>query len=500
MITECILACFFLALLLGIVGKVSLWKKESLEVDSSIYQEEKRKKDTIWIYPGKITETFSPLQYQTAGEENVISMCFSNLLTKNQEGKRINGSVNTSWEKQEEQLAHISYQSDANSNICHVIIEVNPYAKTTSGDSISADDILFNFYLRADLSSDIITPFGGVEIVGMKEYQYGTNHLDAREKEIKSALKKPSAALKKRLSEEIIQNELSNELLWVKSLYHDKAYASICSKYEQPKDLFAYYFAYETKYSSQGKNENQVFSEIVAQYNGDYNRLSKVTKKDYRARAKKIALSTILQKKGKDMVKTISGIRKTDKNTVEIDIIKSTDCVDKLCDFWLLPLSQYGDSKQFAEKESFGFIKGKAGEVVEKAEKQFAATGPYYLQKADAEKMIFVKNKYYFGQKAQIKEIDILRKDYVDYKEIVEDLLKQEIDIVFIKDSEELEELVSNRVTKAATRIRKENFKTSQEENCFLYRTSYINTPSIPKEISENLSLFQNIHKLKINK
>lgn len=483
-----------------IFGKVSIWKQEALEVDSDIYQEEKRKEDTVYVYPGYMNDTFSPLEYQTSGEKNVICMCFSNLLTKDKDGKRINGSVASSWKKDEEQLTHISYESDTNNDICHVKIEVNPYAKTVSGEAITADDVMFNYYLRADSSSGVTSPFGGVEIVGQKEYQYGTKKIEVREKEIESALKKPSTTLKQKLSEELIQKELADELQWVKSLYQEDAYKDICSKYAQPKDLFAYYYAYQTKYSSNGKSESQVFSEIVSQYDGDYSKLTKVTKKDYSTQAKKIALAVILQKNGKDTVKSISGIRKVDKYTVEIDIKGTEEDIDKLCDMWLLPLAQYGDQENFDGKESFGFVKGNAGKIAEKSKTQFVATGPYYLQKIESDRMVFAKNKYFYGQKAQIKEVDVLCKNYEDYKEIVEDLLKQEIDIVFIKDSEELEGLISNHATKATSRIRKETFTTSQEENCFLYRTSYINTPSIPKEISENLSFFQNINKLKTNK
>ena len=41
--------------------------------------------------------------------------------------------------------------------------------------------------------------------------------------------------------------------------------------------------------------------------------------------------------------------------------------------------------------------------------------------------------------------------------------------------------------------------ETSQLENCFLYRTSYVNAPSLPKELTEYKTLFQNIGQVKIN-
>lgn len=497
LLTEVLLACLFLVLILGVVGEVSVWKETALETGSELYQKETRKSGTIWVYPGEMNDSFSPLQYQTFGEKNVISMCFSNLLTRDKNGKRKNQEVSTSWGR--EQFAHISFQCDTSKELCKIEIELNPNAKTVSGREVNVKDIIFNYYLRADSSSMFSNPFGGVEIVGQKEYTYGTTNIATREKEVQALLKKPTSAFLKQCSKEIIQKELEQELEWVKSLYDNEAYTKICSKYEKPKDLFAYYFSYQTKYSSKGKEEAQVLKEIVKQYKGDYKKLSKLTQRDYTNKAKKIALSVILSQKGKDTIKNISGIKEKDSHTVEIVAKGSEECVDKVCNLWILPLSEYGDNKKYDGKTSFGFTKGEADKVVESTRKKYLGTGPYYLKERQDEKLIFQKNANFFGENAKIDEVQIWKKEYSEYEEIVRELLEQKIDLVFAKDDVKLDELLQNRGTRANTRIQKETFSTNQKENCFLYRTSYINTPSIPKEISEFCSFFEQISILQVN-
>ncbi len=497
LLAECILASFFLVFLFVIFGHSSLWENDVLEVDSGGYLEEKREKDTIWMDAGKRNDSFSPLEFQTAGERNILSLCFSNLLIRNERGERSNHPVSDSWEK-EEQFAHISYREDAGKHICYVTVAVNPKAETASGEAVTAEDIMFNYYLRADASSGLVAPFGGVEIVGQQEYYYGTAEISKRQKEIAHMLKKPTQALKKRCSEEIIEKELARELQWVKSLYQDESYAAICAQYQHPQDLFAYYFAYQTKYSSANKDENRVFAEIVAQYDGDYRKLSKITQKDYQAQAERIAL-TLLQQEKNDTVKNISGIRKIDTHTVEFAVKGNRECVDRLCNLWILPLSEYGEKKQFDGKENFGYRKGEAENIVQKAAENYNGTGAYYLKKVEGQKMLLEWNPHYYGKKAAIKEIVAWNKQYQDYKEIVEDLLEQKIDLVFVQDSKDLDSLLKNRATGAASRIRKVSFTTMQPENCFVYRTSCVNTPSIPDKISESHTLFEQFNLLKTN-
>ena len=138
-------------------------------------------------------------------------------------------------------------------------------------------------------------------------------------------------------------------------------------------------------------------------------------------------------------------------------------------------------------------------EILEKTYGRYYGTGAFYAQKLDAERIVLERNSHYAGQKAKLKKVVVLRKNYEREKDIVEDLLVQNVDIVITEDSEELRDLIKSRATHASYLIRKKTIETEQPENCLLYRTSYVNAPSIPQRLTEYQSVFGTIHTLKAN-
>lgn len=499
LLTEGLLACFFLVLLLGFFGKHLAREYKGQETNANVYTEETREEGTIWMDAGSVSESFSPLQYQLQGEKNVLTMCFMNLLSRNAKGERVNKGITQKWEEKDTEAAHISVSQDEKKKLSTITIQMNPKLETASGEAVGADDLLFNFYLRCDIAGVENESFGGVRIVGQEEYLYGSNSLEKRKKEIQDSLKKPSKELQKQLQENIVRKELSEELEWVKSLFRDDAYEDVIAEYGEPKDLFAYYYAYQTKYSAKGKAEQQVFDDVVSQYSWHYDWLAKVTNENYTKKAQELARSVLLKQKGKDTVKQIEGIQKKDEQTVSIQVEGEEDCVDKLCDLWLLPLEEYGDRELFDGKQSFGFRKGETDEILEQSSKQYYGTGAFYTKKVNAEQIVLERNKNYAGGKPELKKIVVLRKNYEKETDIVEDLLCQNVDIVITEDNAEIERLIQSRATHASYLIRKKVIETKQAENCLLYRTSYVNAPSIPQKLTEYQSIFEVINTLKVN-
>jgi len=499
LLAEGLLACLFLALLFVFFGKYLGREREGQETNAIVSTEETREKGTIRIDAGAVSETFSPLRYQLQGEKNVLTMCFMNLLTRDSKGAAVNKEVTQRWEKEDTDAAHISVSYDEKKKLSTITIQMNPGLKTASGKIVNADDLLFNFYLRCDMAGVEYEPFEGVHIVGREEYLYGSNDLDKRKKEIQDSLKKPSKELQKQLQEEIVKKELTEELEWVKSLFQDDTCKDITAPYKAPKDLFAYYYAYQTKYSAKGKTEKQVFDDIVKQYSWHYDRVAKVTNKNYTKRAQELARSVFLKQKGKDVVKQIEGIQKRDERTIVIQAEGKEDCVTKLCDFWILPLEEYGNRELFDGKESFGFQKGETNEILEQSSKQYYGTGAFYTEKISTEQIVLERNENYAGGEAKLKKIVVFRKNYEKEKDIVEDLLCRDMDIVITEDTAELGRLIQSHATHASYQIRKKEIETKQAENCLLYRTSYVNAPSIPQNLTEYQSIFEVIHQIKVN-
>lgn len=499
LLTEGLIACFFLALFLGFFGKYLSRGQKQGEWGAEADRNRQQDRDGLTVYSGVLQERFSPLNFQTKGEENVFAICFSNLLSRDKAGRRNNKSVLETWDKEDSQLAHISVVEDSEKGITTVTIQLNQDAETVTGKKVNADDLLFNIYLRCNISENDSAPFGGVRILGQEEYVYGTKDITGRKKELKGILKNPSDQLKKLLREEIVEKVLRQEWEWVKGLYQDGSYDFISEKYTEPKDLFAYYYAYQTKYSSKDRTDQEVFSDILKQYDWNYTKLSKVTNEDYTDKACRLALSILLKEKGKDTVPQLSGVYKKDDRTVEVQIAGGEENVNKFCDMWLLPLEEYGDSNLFDGVTRFGFEKGEANDVLEKSYQSFCGTGAFYSISIGKKHIVFRRNPNYFGKKAEVEKVYVLRREYEKPQEMVEDMLQGEADIIMAQDSAELDKLLASNGTGASYSIRKVMIETSQLENCFLYRTSYVNAPSLPKELTEYQTLFQNMSQIKTN-
>ena len=95
LLTEGLIACFFLALFLGLFGK--FLSRGQGEWDRGTGKSGQQGSDGLTVYSGVLQEKFSPLDYQTKGEENVFAMCFSNLLSRDSEGRRNNKPVDAAW-------------------------------------------------------------------------------------------------------------------------------------------------------------------------------------------------------------------------------------------------------------------------------------------------------------------------------------------------------------------------------------------------------------------
>ena len=197
LLTEGLIACFFLALFLGFFGK--FLSRGQGEWDRGTGKSGQQCSDGLTVYSGVLQEKFSPLDYQTKGEENVFAMCFSNLLSRDSEGRRNNKPVDAAWGSEDKQLAHISVSEDAWKDISVVTIRLNHEAETPLGKKVDAKDLLFNIYLRCSITANDTAPFGGVRILGQEEYVYGAKDIEGRKKELQGMLMSLSSCCGRRL-------------------------------------------------------------------------------------------------------------------------------------------------------------------------------------------------------------------------------------------------------------------------------------------------------------
>lgn len=495
LLIEMIAAVLFLSFLVVSVGMLTR-SIHSMNTSNGHVQTKEGKGEALKLQMGDLQRDFSPLEYQGEAEENLLSLCFDNLLFRDEKGRAAKMGDAT-WKKGESTFAHITSRKEQDGS-SYVTLCINPEKKTPDGHKVTGRDVIFNYYLRLDASSGLSDCFSGAEIAGAKEYTYGSNQLIERQKEINRLLLSPTPELKKKIQEEIVLPELQREYLWVQDLYQDEKYQFITSKYTQPKDLFAYYYAYQTTYRSENRTEAQVMEDIAAQYGANYIALGKVTERDYSEQVKRMALSEILKQKGKDTVPSVSGIRLVDDHTVEIHVLSGENAEEKVCDFWVLPIHIYGDEKCYDGETSFGFQKGQAHRITALAQEKFRGSGAYYMEKKKADKIFLKKNPHY-QSKVETGKVEIIRKNYEKQEDIVNAILKEKLDMAVTEEDASLERLLKNRGTGAAYRIKKIKMQSDNLEECVLYRTDYVNATTLPRKKQTIRGIFSELHKIKLN-
>lgn len=493
LIVEIIVAVLFLTFLVVSVGVLSN-SIRSMKTSKNGIEAQHPDEKQLRMQMGNLLEDFSPLQYQGVPQENLLSLCFDNLLSRDESGRAIS-TEGKKWEKGELAFSHIASRKEQDGST-FLTISINPDKKAFHGNQMTAKDVIFNYYLRLDASSGLSDCFSGAEIAGAREYTYGSNDIASRQKEIEKTLLFPSPALKERIQNEIIRPELQREYLWVKGLYGDEKFQFITSKYTKPKDLFAYYYAFQTTYSSGSRTDSQVMEDIVAQYGANYIALGKVTERDYSEQAKRMALGELLKQPGKDAVTSVSGIRMVDEQTVEIHVIAGENAMEKVCDFWVLPLESYGQNALYNGNTSFGFQKGQAHKIVALTQEKFLGTGAFYMAQKKPEILTLTRNPF-FSKKAGLEKIEIIRKEFEKPEELVKEFLKGKLDMAVVKEDDSLDKLLKNRGTGAAHRIKRIKMQSDSLEESILYRTDSVNATTLPRKKQTIRSIFQEFYRIK---
>lgn len=292
----------------------------------------------------------------------------------------------------------------------------------SDGSVLCADDLLFTYYVLCDNSYTGGSKVSSVPIVGLDAYLCGTKQVKKFKEDVQAELKKPSENTKKLIQKQIIQKQLKQQYKWVMSLYDDENYSSYTQKYEDPKELFAYFFNLTDGYNAaDAEDKNQLINDIAAQYDGDYKKLADSCGLDFTKEANDIARSVIMEKQGKNQVSSISGIKKIDNNTITI-MVKGQKEKDlyNLCNIYIAPLSQYGDADLYDyDKSLFGFTKDDVSSVLEK-DILPAGGGAYALTESDGTTYLLQSNKNYYKGNPKSTNLKLLRLDNADMAQVID--------------------------------------------------------------------------------
>lgn len=318
--------------------------------------------------------------------------------------------------------ASIAASYDKSKNQTTYTISLRDDITCSDGTVLSADDLLFTYYVLCDNSYNGGSKVPSVPIVGLDAYLCGTIQVKQFKKDVQAELKKPSEKTKKLIQKQIIQKQLKQQYKWVLSLYEDENYSSYTEKYKDPKELFAYFFNLTDGYrAAEAEDKNQLIDDIAAQYGGDYKKLADSCGLDFTKEANDIARSVIMEGQGKKQVASISGIKKIDNSTITVTVKgqKEKDLYN-LCDIYIAPLSQYGDADSYDyDKKRFGFTKDDVSSVLNK-DILPAGGGAYELTESDGTTYLLQSNKNYYKGAPKSASLKLLRLDNADMAQVID--------------------------------------------------------------------------------
>lgn len=374
------------------------------------------------------SEKFSPFFSDTDFDTDVVRMTAPELLTTDRAGGIIYHAIEgetvpyNGTDYTYKGIADFDVNIDEATNKTTYDIKLRDDVKFSDGEALTADDVIFSYYVYCDTSYDGGATLSSMPIVGLKNYRANSTLADSITKEdVEKVLAKPSEALNQSIIDTIIRPTLESEYEWAGTLYGDDGYAEYTKKYPEQKDLFAFFYSKDEKYdSTKVSDAKQVVEDIIAQYGADYKTLGTNYGGDeayYAADVNTLAEAAIVEEKKAagegEEVPNIEGIKKISDTEVQVVTEGYDAAAIYQIGYFVAPLHYYGDKAAYDyENNKFGFTRGDLSSVKEKTTKPLGA-GPYKFIKYENKVVYFEANENYYKGQPKTK--------YVQFKETLED-------------------------------------------------------------------------------
>lgn len=412
--------------LLAACGSKDVAKDIPQSTDTNDVKESKPTVDETPLVVGysPFSEKFSPFFASTVFDQHAQTITQTRIGTfdragaivekaKDGETKNFNGTDYTY-----NGLSNITTSYDETSDITTYSIQIRDDVTFSDGEKLTADDIIFTFYVISDPSYDGPLTFNSKPIIGIKNYRANSSVADSiTTDEIQAAIKEMPEALATQIKETIIVPTLTSELEWAASLYGDESYKTYTQQYPETKDLFAFFYSKDESYdSTKASDEQQVLKDLIEMYGADYKALGKAYASDesnYDADVNKLAESYIVEQKKAagegEEVPNIEGIKKISDYEVQIQTNGFDATVIYAFDLECAPMHYYGDKSLYNYDENqFGFTRGDISIVKDKTTTPLGA-GPYKFVKYENKVIYYEANEKYFLGVPKIK--------YLQFKE-----------------------------------------------------------------------------------
>ena len=272
-------------------------------------------------------------------------------------------------------------------------------ATFSDGEPLTADDLIFTYYVLSDTDYDGNATFYSTNIKGMKNYRLNSTAADSiTDEDVANTLADMPDEVAARVKDELIVPLLTSEYEWAQTAWEDYADAYGVTNGDE---FFGMLYAADENYSVDGKDQDTIINEIADQYGKDYLALAAAYGDEayFDEDAATIASEYLVEQKTAagegEEVANIEGIKKLGDYEVEV----TTDGFEATTIYQLgvivEPMHYYGDASLYDyDNNQFGFTRGDLSAVREKSNQPLGA-GPYKFVKYENKTVYMEANENY---------------------------------------------------------------------------------------------------------
>ena len=270
----------------------------------------------------------------------------------------------------------------------------------SDGEPLTADDLIFTYYVLSDTDYDGNATFYSTNIKGMKNYRLNSTAADSiTDEDVANTLADMPDEVAARVKDELMVPLLTSEYEWAQTAWEDYADAYGVTNGDE---FFGMLYAADENYSVDGKDQDTIINEIADQYGKDYLALAAAYGDEayFDEDAATIASEYLVEQKTAagegEEVANIEGIKKLGDYEVEV----TTDGFEATTIYQLgvivEPMHYYGDASLYDyDNNQFGFTRGDLSAVRDKSNQPLGA-GPYKFVKYENKTVYMEANENYY--------------------------------------------------------------------------------------------------------
>ena len=399
------------------------------------------------VSSGAFSQKFSPFFSDSVMDSNVANLVSVTLATSDREGAIVYNGIE--GETREYNGTDYTYKGISDIKVTQnedgtttYNIKIKEGVKFSDGEELTADDVIFSYYVYCDPSYDGSTTLGAQPIVGLKNYQANSTAAEGvTAEQVEAKIAEMPEALKTQIIETVIVPTLTADMEAIVDIMEngsdeDKAPYTNNGELKDASEVMAAFYSLDDAFTGSGVDTDTCLQTLVDQYSEavDYQTLATNYAGDETyfdttvyGLAETVVIEELKAAGTGEEVNSIEGIKKLGDYEVEVTTTGySATAIYQIAGCSIAPLHYYGDDSQYDyENNKFGFERGDLSGVKSKTTEPMGA-GPYKFVKYENKVVYLEANENYWDGVAKTKEVQLMETAEADK---VSGLSKGTIDI-----------------------------------------------------------------------